>query len=137
MKNYCILFLIFALVSCGFNRIDPAVSTLSIAYVSPKETREVEMAVKLYQHYMASDKSKEYYEVVSKDRGGILNYNPNRELLTICTDPGSGWGMQYKEVDLAKLQWIGDNTISFDLYSEKLTANPNPGYIKPKTNGYP
>ena len=135
MKNYCILFLIFALVSCGFNRIDPAVSTLSIAYVSPQETGE--MAVKLYQHYMASDKSKEYYEVVSKDRGGILNYHPARQLLTVCEDPGSGWGMQYKEVDLDKLQWIADNTISFDLYSEKLTANPNPEYIKPKTNGYP
>ena len=135
MKNYCILFLIFALVSCGFNRIYPAVSTLSIAYVSPQETGE--MAVKLYQHYMASDKSKEYYEVVSKDRGGILNYHPAKQLLTVCEDPGSGWAGQYKEVDLAKLQWIGDNTISFDLYSEKLTANPNPEYIKPKTNGYP
>lgn len=133
MKNCCPLFLLLVLTSCGFNRVD----TLYIDYINPPEAREVEMVVKLYQHYMASDKSKEYYEVVSKNRGGILNYNPNKQLLSICVDPGSGWRGQYKGVNSAKLKWIGDNKVSFNQYSKHLVGNPNADYLKLKSNGHP
>ncbi|WP_373331121.1 hypothetical protein [Salmonirosea aquatica] len=137
MKSYCILFLIFALVSCDFNRIDPSVDTLRIEPLFSIDEREVDMAVQLYHHYTQSDKSKEFYEVIVERTGAILNYWPEKQLLTVCANPGSNWLGQYKEIDTTKLKWIGDNKINFSQYRDSLMINRPTDTRFVKTNGNP
>lgn len=140
MKRYLFLLIIlFAVVaSCKLNRVDPIVSTLRVPAIVQSADREIDMAVRLYDHYSNSDKSKEFYEVISKNRGEILNYYPSKQLLTTCPDPGSGWGRQFKEVDLVTLRRISDNKITFSMYPDSLTSvNSISEFTEVKTNGHP
>ena len=137
MKNYLIIFILLAFSACENKKIDPDVETLRIEAIDSLAAREANMATELYQYYLASDKSKNYYEVISKNRGQILNYNTKDQLITVCTDPGSGWGGQFKNIDIATLKRISDNKIIFSMYYDSLIVNSNSEYIEPKTNGNP
>lgn len=134
MKKYLSILLLFA-ISCKFDRVDPSVDTLRVEALLISADREANMAAQLYDHYTKSDKSKEFYEVITNKSGEILNYWPNKKLLTVCADPGSGWLRQYTDIDTAKLKWISDSKIAFRQYEDSLTVSRP--LIRPKTNGNP
>lgn len=137
MKYLILIPLIAVLFSCKNSEVDPDVNTLRVSTKNSVDDLQVDMAVELYRHFINSDKKREFYEVISKKRGEILNYNPAKKILTACGDPGSGWMGQFKEVDLKTLKRIGDNKITFYMYYDSLTRNPTSEYIRPKTNGRP
>jgi hypothetical protein len=144
MKKEHLLLIIFSvttLTAC-FNKVDPAVSTFYFSTGHPDTLRN-QALLKLYEHYSNSDKTREYYEVISKRTGNyILNYYPAGKLLTTCTDPGSGWGNQYENVDEAELRKLADlkiKLVDLQLYVSKdsiISENPN-NVVEVKTNGHP
>jgi hypothetical protein len=88
---------------------------------------------------MNSDKSKEYYEVVSEQTGNyILNYSPSQNLLTVCFEIRSSWGGQYKNVNQPTLQKLANAKIKLDnlqqYISNDSTIKNNIPIIKVKTN---
>ena len=135
--KYAFLLLLLALsISCKNIGVDHNVDTLRISVTGAYPEGQSKMASELYRHYINSDRSKEFYEVIAEPRGEILNYHPSRQVLTACSDPGSNWHQAYK-VDLQKLKWIGDSKLSFEMYEDSLTRSPASEYLRPKTNGHP
>jgi hypothetical protein len=137
--NQLLIILSTAGLAACFDKVDPMVDTL---YLSSNYSNSVRSQAfsKLNEHYFNSDKTKEYYEVVSK-KNYIINYFPAGDLLTICFDPGSGWGGQYKNVDEAALRRLTDLKIKLDdlqayVIKDSIIDNNEP-YIEVKTNGYP
>ncbi|MCE7065684.1 hypothetical protein [Dyadobacter sp. CY326] len=143
LKLRLILQMLF-LMSCH-ELSHPDVDTLYIDGKDREESR-ADAINTLYDHYMNSTKEKEVYEVIARGNGRfIINYVPELKLLTLCGDPGSGWGPQFKEVDEAALQRLINDKITFDdlhgvgsigsAFDSVLVRN-NPMYSV-KTNGYP
>lgn len=129
---------IFLLIACN-NDIDPVVDTLYFNSGQPDTLRN-QAITKLYEYYSNSDKSKEFYEVVSEKTGDyIINYYPSRSLLTVCFDPGSGWGGQYKNVDKQALYRLSNARIKLDNLQEFVaidsTIDDNRPIFNVKTNG--
>ncbi|NIJ51873.1 hypothetical protein [Dyadobacter arcticus] len=132
-------------ISGCYGKIDPNVSTLYIEG-GDRESERLEAIPKLYEHYVSSIKDKEAYEVISNGNGNfILNFTPSLKLLTLCGDPGSGWGKQFKDVDESVLQKLVQDGISFqDIESigsigskfDSLLVRNKPR-IEVKTNGEP
>jgi hypothetical protein len=128
------------------DEVDPAVQTIRV-YGDYKAEREKAFP-NLYNYYAASSKSMEYYEVVFKG-DFILNYYPQGRLLTVCSDPGSGWSGQFKEFDESDLKKLSDDGITIDeiagfghignnldsLYSDILVKSDP--FFEIKTNGNP
>lgn len=132
---------VVALAACS-EEVDPQVDTLFVNSGDPHVLKGEALA-RLYEHYSKSDKSKAYYEVVTGKKPGdlILNYNPEGKLLTTCTDPGSGWGGQLKNVDEAALQKMADLKIHVDSLNSYVLKERNLEHNRPmvgvKTNGQP
>jgi|GEM_PF-1546947 len=150
---YLFSVLLLTLVSCKEN-VDPEVGTKFIEYGSREEQRASAIQ-ELNIFYNSSNKDKQFYEVISKKNGRfILNYNRADERLTVCLDPGSGWGRQYvniSESDLADFVSIGieledlegsENVVRVDDYTliikgKELKYASSAERIQPKTNGNP
>lgn len=148
---YVLSVLLFGLTSC--EKVDPEVSTHYIKEGNREEQREGAF-ITLLTHYKSSNKDKQFYEVISEKAGRfILNYNRIDQRLTLCQDPGSGWGMQYINITEVDLQDFVDKDFSlvdFDLGNatvidsvtilmkgKKLKRSTSGDYITPKTNGKP
>lgn len=150
---YLFPLLLLTLFSCKDN-VDPEVGTKFIEYGSREEQRASAIQ-ELNSFYNSSSKDKQFYEVISKKNGRfILNYNRADERLTICLDPGSGWGRQYiniSESDLADFISMGieledlegsENVVRVDDYTliikgKELKYASSAERIQPKTNGNP
>lgn len=79
-----------------------------------REKERTEAIPNLYEHYMNSNKDRAVYEVVAKGNARfVINYVPGLELLTLSSDPGSGWSSQFKDVDEAKLQELVRQKLNF------------------------
>ncbi len=142
--------LLISLTSC-FNRVNPEVSTRYLREGSREDQRSIAVT-ELYRHYNSSSKDKRFYEVVSKEGGRfILNYNRVDQRLTVCLDPGSGWGSQYKDITEEELEDLADkgfsaddfeadaNTIRVDEFTimvkdKELTRVKSSERIEPKSN---
>jgi hypothetical protein len=137
--NQLLFILSIAGLAACFDKVDPMVDTLYLSSNYSDSIRSQAFS-KLNEHYFNSDKTKEYYEVVSK-KNYIINYFPYHNLLTICFDPGSGWGGQYKNVDEAALRRLADLKIKLDDLQEYVIKDSiidnNQPYIDVKTNGHP
>lgn len=133
--------LVLVLVACS-QEVDTQVDTLFVNTGDPGMLKS-EAIARLYDHYSKSDKSKAYYEVVSGKDGGdfIVNYNPEGKLLTTCSDPGSGWGGQLKNVDEAALQKMAGLKIQLDSLASYVLKESKVQHNRPivevKTNGKP
>jgi hypothetical protein len=123
----------------------PQIDTLYVSSKDLKLERDGAIAT-LYEHYSASKKDKEVYEVIAKKHDRfIINYAPGTKMLTLCSDPGSGWSRQYIDFDEAMLQMLIDDKVTFDQldgfgtlpdkYDSLLVMN-NP-ILNVKTNGSP
>jgi hypothetical protein len=139
--NQLLIILSIAGLAACLNKVDPAVDTLYFSS-GRTDTLRSQAISKLYEHYSNSDKTKEYYEVVSKQTGDyIINYYPAGKLLTTCNDPGSGWGGQYKNVDEATLRRLADLKIKLDNLRSYVNTDSiiddNEPRIEVKTNGHP
>ncbi len=140
------------LVSC-INKVDPQVSTQYIKEGSRQEQRAVAFNT-LLSHYRAGNKEKQFFEVISKKDGRfILNYNRIDQRLTLCLDPGSGWGSQYVNIAEDDLEefvsksftltdfeggnatWVDSVTII--MKGKELKYATTKERIRPKTNGKP
>ena len=137
------LMLTFLLTAC-VEISHPAVETLYLKGDNIDAMKQ-EALPRLLEHYMTSKKDKEVYEVISKYGRFILNFNPSLKLLTLCGDPGSGWGPQFKDVDEAILKKLVDYGLSFDDIQEigspfsqgdTLLVRNKPTYLV-KSNGHP
>ncbi|NIJ51874.1 hypothetical protein [Dyadobacter arcticus] len=122
----------------------PAIDTF---YLKGKDLKVLnqEAVPKLYEHYTNSKKDKEVYEVISKFGRFILNFTPSLKLLTLCSDAGSGWSAQFKDVDEATLKKLVDYGFSFEEVdamgrstgqSDTLLIRNQPTFLV-KTNGTP
>ncbi|MCE7058732.1 hypothetical protein [Dyadobacter sp. CY343] len=139
--DHLLIILSIAGLAACFNKVDPAVDTLYFSS-GRTDTLRSQAISKLYEHYSNSDKTKEYYEVVSKQTGDyIINYYPAGKLLTTCNDPGSGWGGQYKNVDEATLRRLADLKIKLDnlrsFVNTDSIIDDNEPRVEVKTNGHP
>ncbi|GGM99004.1 hypothetical protein GCM10010967_36220 [Dyadobacter beijingensis] len=135
------LFGMTLLLSCSGD-VEPTVAS---QYLRPDGTREEQRRQalrELYQFYSTSDKSKVYYEVLAKRNGRfILNYYPTGELLTYCTDPGSGWSGQVTNVSTAQLQRLASLKLLLDslkgfVQKDSVLKHSQP-FIQVRTNGSP
>lgn len=136
--------LVFFILACS-EQVDPGVETFYIKG-GTRESQRLEAIPKLYQHYMSSSKDKEVYEVISEGNGRLIaNFTPALKLLTLCGDPGSGWGPQFKDVTAETLEKFVNDGISFDdLHSigtidskfDSLLVRNDP-FVQVKTNGEP
>lgn len=64
------------LTSC-FDRPEPAVATRYMRHDDSREEQRSQALLELHQFYASSDKTDEYYEVISRANGAfILNYYP-------------------------------------------------------------
>jgi hypothetical protein len=127
------------------DKVDPQVDTVYLT-VGDRESQRLGAIPQLYQHYVNSAKDKEVYEVISEGNGRLIaNFTPALKLLTLCGDPGSGWGPQFKDVTEATLEKLVKDGISFeDLHSigtldskfNGLLEINNP-FVQVKTNGEP
>src|SRR5690606_4735524 len=129
------------LSSCFGDDVEPEVDTFYYN-TGQRDSQRSQAITKLYEHYIQSDKTKEYYEVISRKTGNyIVNYYPDGQLLTICTDPGSGWSGQLKNVSDADLQRMAISKIHMDRLQEYVlsdsTLEHNRPIIEVKTNGKP
>ncbi|MEO6287249.1 MAG: hypothetical protein ABIN80_00015 [Dyadobacter sp.] len=119
------------------NDVDPEVET---HYFEADSGRQKAIS-KLFEIYSSSDKSKPYYEVVSKGYRFIVNYYPSGDLLTICHDTGSGWGGQLKNVTDAKLERLATLKVELDGINQYVisdtTVQHNRPIVEVKTNGRP
>jgi hypothetical protein len=145
IKLFLQAILVIFLFGCK-DDVDPAVSTVRVE--GNRDELRKEAISKLYQHYKNSTKDKESYEIVSKG-DYILNFSPKSSLLTLCDDQGSGWAVQYKDINDIVLKKMVDDQINFDhlsgslefdtkldsLYKKVLISN-NP-IVEVKTNGEP
>ncbi|WP_439557811.1 hypothetical protein [Dyadobacter sp.] len=114
MKTTILIVILGVLLLGCFDKIDLAIDTLYLKD-GDRATQRSQAVSKLYEHYAASEKNREAYEVVSKKSGRfILNFTPGLGLLTVCGDPGSGWSQQFQNVDEAMLKKLVDEGISFD-----------------------
>lgn len=127
------------------DRVDPTVNTLFVEG-KDRETLRSQAIPELFNHYVNSKKDKEAYEVISKKNGRfIINYTPSLGLLTLCGDPGSGWGNQFKNVDETVIESLVKGGYSFDDINDIGTLDSkydsllvkNRPYIDVKTNGSP
>lgn len=128
----CLLFFI----SCEKDRTNPLVDTIYLPDSNGGEEQEIDAAIKLYEHYMNSSKDKDYFEVVSK-HNFILNYYPAKQWITICLDPGSGWYVQYKDVNTSKLGELSKAKLPFVNYKDILIPNDPMQSQLIKSNGHP
>ncbi|QRR01842.1 hypothetical protein [Dyadobacter sandarakinus] len=135
------LFITF-LITCKEPQ-NPEVATL---YLNGKdiEGHRREAVSRLYEHYLTSKKDRGYYEVISKHSRFILSFSPSLKLLTVCGDPGSGWGNQFMNVDEGVLARLVSEKITFnDLYSSEDLQSKDSLLVKSKsfiniiTNGNP
>lgn len=148
-STYLLCALLFFITSC--DRVDPEVSTQYIKEGNREKQRDIAF-ITLLNHYQASAKDKQFYEVISKRDGRfILNYNRLDERLTLCLDPGSGWGRQFINIsendledfvakdfslldfDMGKAIAIDSVTIILKGKELKIARES----IRPKTNGSP
>lgn len=136
-----VIWITLMLTSC-FDKPEPAVAT---RYMHPEGSREEQRSqalMELHQFYALSDKTDEYYEVISRANGRfILNYHPTGELLTYCLDPGSGWLGQVANVSEDQLKRMANLTLSLDsldsfVRKDSVLKNSDP-FILVKTNGNP
>lgn len=144
MKRILICTVIIATMTIVFGckqDVDPVVATHYFENGTPQEMKN-NAFLKLYEFYSTSDKTKEYYEVIARKQVSyIVNYNPSKQLLTICQDPGSGWSDQVSKVSESELKRIVDLKISLDslasfVYRDFTLKDVNP-MIPVKTNGNP
>jgi hypothetical protein len=140
LAYYIGLFFVIILYSCT-SKIEPQVDTFYYSTGNRDSLRSYAL-VRLYDHYVQSDKTKEYYEVVSRNTGDyIVNYYPQGQLLTICGDPGSGWSGQLRNVGLNELHKMGNSKIHIDSLSEFVLSDSTIQHNRPiqevKTNGKP
>ncbi len=137
-----LVYVILTFLSLGFEscflHIDPDVSTVYMKGGDSKSQRS-EAISRLYEHYIKSKKNRAYYEIVAKKEDRfILNYYPEKKILTLCTDPGSGWSGQFKNVDEAKLKELVDLKLTFDdINNLKGPLEDNRPRVIVKTNGTP
>ncbi|WP_439557810.1 hypothetical protein [Dyadobacter sp.] len=148
MKLRTFLFVIQLLVGMAacINKVDPDVDTMYTEDGKDRKDARMLAIPKLLAHYSSSKKDKLVYEVISKKKGQyILNFTPSLKLLTLCGDPGSGWGPQFKDVDEATLQKLINDGISFeDIHSigtidskfDSVLVRNEPR-VEVKTNGEP
>ncbi len=136
--KYFVFTLLFMVIESCFLLVEPEVDTLYVKGEDHDRLRKDAIA-ELYTHYSKSKKNKKYYEVISKKYGRfILNYYPEGKLLTLCTDPGSGWSSQFKNVDEAKLKELLDLELTFDdINNMKGPLEENDKWVIVKTNGSP
>lgn len=136
--KYLLFGIISILLKSCFLHIDPDVSTVYMKGGDSKSQRS-EAISRLYEHYIKSKKNRAYYEIVAKKEDRfILNYYPEKKLLTLCTDPGSGWSGQFKNVDEAKLKELVDLKLTFDdINNLKGPLEDNRPRVIVKTNGTP
>jgi hypothetical protein len=136
MRYLITFFCLLLTISCEKDKENPVVDTLYLPNSNGGEQQEIEAAVKLYERYMNSPKDKEYYEVVCKG-DFILNYFPSKQWITVCTDVGSGWSYQFKEVDISKLGELSQANLPFEKYKEFLSPNNPMQSNLIKSNGEP
>lgn len=154
MKLITFIALSLTLLTSCFDRVDPEVSTKYLSSGSG-EQQKASAVKELLDFYTASEKDKPYYEVISKREGRfILNYNRIEQRLTLCMDPGSGWGRQYMNIsleDLAEMVAIGitleeldgsEYTVRVDEYTLRIKGKEmkyasSAERIQPQTNGDP
>ncbi|GAB2783456.1 hypothetical protein GCM10027275_29290 [Rhabdobacter roseus] len=110
----------------------------------------------LYSHFQSSTKEKSFYEVISGKNGRfIVNYNRIEQRLTLCTDPGSGWAEQFKDISEADLgefvskgvelnDFDGTNgnmvwvdSVTYLVRGVEFKKASSAEWIRPKTNGSP
>ena len=136
-----ILVLIIVMGSC-LTAPEREVETLYLEDGSYEYKRSVAL-YNLYQHYIKSTRSRDFYEIVSKHNGRyILNYYPKGELLTLCVDPGSGWLHQYKVSEQ-----LFEKLIKYNITLNELSGDSDKNYdsllvvnepfFNVKTNGNP
>ncbi|MCF2498530.1 MULTISPECIES: hypothetical protein [Dyadobacter] len=137
-------FLLFFIFGCS-DKVDPQVDTLYLTGGN-RESQRLEAIPKLYYHYINSAKDKEVYEVIAEGDGRLIaNFTPDLKLLTLCGDPGSGWGPQFKDVTASTLEEFVKGKISFDdLHSIGTIGSKfdsllvrNVPFIQVKSNGEP
>jgi hypothetical protein len=144
VKDVMSTLLVFLIIGCS-EKVDPDVDTQYLEG-NDREALRLEAIPKLYEYYANSKKDKLVYEVISKKNGRfILNFMPSSKLLTLCGDPGSGWGPQFKDVTESTLQKLVQDGISFeDIQSigtigskyDSLLVRNTP-FVQVKTNGSP
>ena len=134
------LILTICISSC-IHKVEPEVDTFYFSTGHADTLRALAIS-KLYAHYNESDKSKKFYEVISKKTGRyIVNYYPEAEMLTICHDPGSGWGGQFINVSESTLKKMAESKVHLNqLQQYALTDTSiqnNRPIIDVRTNGKP
>src|SRR6218665_2681890 len=133
---------LLVLLSCDSKKIDPEVNTVYVNKKLDTHDAQRQSALLLYNSYSQSDKSKRFYEVVYKTIPCfIVNYYPEKQLLSLCTDKGEGWGMQFEEVTEEKLKEMAEANLRFGiLYYEnplRLKVKDPTDFREIKTNDDP
>jgi hypothetical protein len=153
MKHFLLGFLCLLATSCFLN-IEPEVASVKVPPGEAQAERAVAVSF-LYNHLLHASQDKSFYEVLSNREGRyILNYNRTDQRLTLCTDPGSGWGTQYMHLSVQDLEEMVEKGITLDDLDHRQDAvrlndstllikqkpfypATSPQFIRPKTKGKP
>lgn len=142
MKRINVLLFFFSMFffSACFDKVDPEVETMYLESGTDTELKEAAFT-KLNDLYTASDKSKNYYEVIGrKNTTYILNYYPAGGLIT-CANSTSGWAGQFKNVDEIQLKRLADLKMNLDtiapfIYKDSILVTTEKPMIEVKSNWY-
>lgn len=136
MKKYAVLNIIFLLLSCQPTEIILKETIDLQAKVNNREDAQRQMIKELYQFYISSDKSLEFYEIKWQTYY-LINYNPKKQMLHISIDICSGWAPPYFiNVSEGKLKELSDSFLLFEQY-DKILDKEKEGTLLGvvKTNG--
>jgi L-rhamnose isomerase len=128
MKNLRVIFLTLILFACNsYDQVSPNVQSYTLSSNNSTNQYEWERVAPtiLIQFYAQSSKDKGFYEVVENKFSHVLNYCPEKQLLSIAREISSGWQNQYVNVSEDKLRELAKAYVRFDQYDSILTrANP-------------